>query len=199
MKNNKGFTLIELVVVLSLLGIVLAGVLTFLGYFLGVFGDTKARTIVQDDVNNVLRILANDIRSATKPDLTYKSIVIYKANDESHKGDRIDIFDYKNNKYYLISYKYENNVLYRGITDAETADHIVKATVKYSVLLEGIIHPSESELFETDSEIFEDLTSDPKRDRRTIKINLIAKDKEGKIKKPVVISATYTSRSKGAP
>ena len=117
MKNNKGFTLIELVVVLSLLGIVLAGVLTFLGYFLGVFGDTKARTIVQDDVNNVLRILANDIRSATKPDLTYKSIVIYKANDESHKGDRIDIFDYKNNKYYLISYKYENNVLYRGITD----------------------------------------------------------------------------------
>ena len=75
----------------------------------------------------------------------------------------------------------------------------MKATVKYSVLLEGIIHPSESELFETDSEIFEDLTSDPKSDRRTIKINLIAKDKEGKIKKPVVISATYTSRSKGAP
>ena len=65
----------------------------------------------------MFRILANDIRSATKPDLTYKSIVIYKANDESHKGDRIDIFDYKNNKYYLISYKYENNVLYRGITD----------------------------------------------------------------------------------
>ncbi len=192
MKNNKGFTIVELIIVLSLLSMVLTGVLTFLGYSLGVFGDTKARTIVQDEVNSVLKTLANDIRSASKPDLKNKAIVVYKGAKKSNEGDRIDIYDYRDNKYQLISYKYENQRLYRGVKEAKTADDIIDSAVVYSIFLEGVKYPSEGELFE-------DITADAKSDRRTIRINLNVEDSEGKIRRPVTISATYTSRSKGMP
>jgi len=193
MKSNKGFTLAELVIVLSLLGIVLTGIISFLGYSIDVFGDTRARTVVQDDVSNALKLIASDIRSASKPDLTIRSIMVYKGSNASDRGDRIDIYDYKDNKYSLVSYKYDDKVLYRGVKEADKLEDIIGNTgVDYSVFLEGIIYPTETDLFE-------DITTNPGSDRRTIRINLIAEDKEGKINKPVVITATYTSRSKGMP
>ncbi|NLM72996.1 MAG: type II secretion system protein [Clostridiaceae bacterium] len=194
MRSNKGFTIVELIIVLSLLCIILTGVLNFMGFSLEAVVDIKAQTIVQYEVNTVLRTLANDIRSATKPDLTIKSIVIYKDSTPGGKGERMDIYDYKDGKYILISYKYEDNVLYRGVKEADNANDIINEQVDYSTFLEGVIYPSEPE-----TEMFEDVTSNPNSDRRTININFSAQDKEGRIRKPVVITATYTSRSKGMP
>lgn len=193
-KLNKGFTLVELIVVLSLLLMILTAVYNFFEYSQKIYIKTETQNILQDEVNKVLQFLADDIRSAAKPDNTVKPIMVYKNGTLRPAGNRIDIYDYKEGKYYKTSYLYSDNTLKRGITEKTSVDNIKTASVTYEIILEGVQYPSAGELF-TDVTVE---VEDEINDRRHIKINLLVKDPHDRIPNIYSYLVSYTSRTKGA-
>ncbi|MGI6124719.1 MAG: PulJ/GspJ family protein [Acetivibrionales bacterium] len=194
-KLNRGFTLVELIIVLSLLLMILTAVYTFFDYTQKVYTRTETQNILQDEVNKFNGYLASDIRSASKPDFSTKAILVYKNGTLGTNGNRIDIFDYKENKFYKTSYIYEDNTIKRGVAERSTAAAIKLAPVTYETVLEGVECPSGEEMFK-------DITKDEAgeiNDRRNIEINMIIKDPHAKINKAYNYTFSYTSRTKGAP
>lgn len=195
MKHNHGLTFIELLISLSLLAVVLvAGINLFL-IPNKAFDKIIIQSSLEDDVNEVLREIGIDIRSATKPAPETNAIIVYNSDgDTDTSGNRIDIYDYKDNKYYKVSYKYSDGFLYKGSIEKDTSDSIKTASIdNYSEILSGIIYPSEGELFQ-------DITIEPEEhNRRTISINLIAEDETGNFftshERPLI----FTSRTKSSP
>lgn len=199
MKKNYGFTLIELLVVLVLMSMVLITGIALFNFPNKAFNIIVGQTNLEGDVNKVLRTIVADIRSAKKPDYETKAIIIYKDKDgnrEDKSGRRVDIYDYKDSTYYKISYRYDNGILYRGEAQNTSVDNIKTANLSYSQVLEGVMYPSKGELFQ---DITNETTGEYIVDRRTISINLIAKDKTGKLltshERPVI----STSRTKSSP
>lgn len=194
-KLHKGFTLVELMIVLSLLLVILLAMYNFLDYSQKVYIKTETQNILQDEVNKVVQYLAEDIRSAAKPDNTTKPILIYKDETLAAAGNRIDIFDYRENKFHKTSYLYSENTLKRGVTEKDSADSIKSASVTYETILEGVQYPSGGELFtDTTIEVAGEIN-----DRRHIDINLLIKDPHDKIPNVYSYLLSYTSRTKGAP
>ena len=194
-KLNRGFTLVELIIVLSLLLVILVAVFNFFDFTQKVYVKTETQNILQDEVNKVIKYLSDDIRSAAKPDDSIKSILVYKDGTSAEAGNRIDIYDYKDSVFYKTSYIYDDNTLKRGVVNKDTADSIKSASVTYETIIEGVQYPSTGELFtdltvETAGEVI---------DKRHIKINLIVKDPHDKISNVYSYLLSYTSRTKGAP
>lgn len=194
-KLNRGFTLVELIIVLTLLLVVLAAVFDFFDFTQKVYVKTETQNILQDEVNKVIKYLSDDIRSAAKPDDSTKPILVFKDGSSADAGNQIDIYDYKDGTFYKTSYIFEDNALKRGVVNKSTADSIKSASVIYETILEGAQYPSTGELF-TDSTVE---TPGEVVDRRHIEINLLVKDPHDNISNVYTYELSYTSRTKGSP
>lgn len=193
--SRLGFSLVEMLIVLTLLAVVLSGIYVFFDYSQKVFYKTEAQSIAQDDLNNAMLKIAGDIRAASKPNKSTRAIIVYKNNTAGLSGDRIDIFSRKDGKFSKASYKYENNTLMFGSVERDTVEDVKSASIAYTVILEGVQYPMGNEMFQ-------DVSADPsegENDKRTIRINIIMEDKTDRMLRPYEITAEYTSRTKGIP
>jgi len=198
MKDNHGLTLMELLVTLSLLAVISVVGISFFFIPNKAYDRIVVRNNLEDDVNSVLRRIADDIHSAIKPDYHTNAVEIYNSQGNiSTSGNMMYIYGYYNKKYQKISYKYENGALYMGTIERDDAESIIKANVnanEYSEILRGVIGPDEA------GDLFQDITVDPlKNDQRTISVNIIARDAEKNIvtsrEKPLIL----TTRTKNSP
>ena len=218
-ETNMGFTLVELIIVLSLLLLVLTLIFSVTNMVQRNYDDTNVRSAVLEKSNIAVLQINNDIRSASKPNNITNSIVTHPASGSLSKGQSIDIYYYDSvkDKYYRIGYRLlpsDRSKLQRGevecttsIPDKDTAnpsygvivddssDYISGDGGKWKTILNGIQYRKDG----VGIEIFEDVTVDTTSERRAIKLNLIVNDDDNSLKNPIIINKTITSRTKGNP
>lgn len=195
MKKNHGLTLAELLITLSILAIISVAGISFFLFPNKVFDNIIVQGTMEYDVNGVLREMVKEIRAATNPDPATDAIVIFNSDEVvALSGNRIDIYHYRNNRYYKVSYRFSNGNLEKGIIERNTEQEITNASVNnYSVILSDIVFPS-------GGEIFQDITTDSKENsRKTISINLIAQDETGRFITSQNRPLTVTTRTKIYP
>lgn len=113
--NQKGFTLVELIVVLALMGLVIGTIYSFFGFSHNTYANAEAQSIVSQEATLFFTQIEKDIRNASEPNDTSKAIHI--VNEE-----QINIYQYDGDKYHLISYRRnpENNrLLERGYATSD--------------------------------------------------------------------------------
>ena len=120
--NNKGFSLVELLLVLALIGIALAGAFQFFGFTNLSYARADAQSAVIQEVNLFFNQIERDIRSASEPNNLTKSVRILDS------GNGLDIYRYNNTtkEYERISYRINPNdltKLQRGIATSSDKDY----------------------------------------------------------------------------
>lgn len=220
---SSGFTLIELVIVLSLLLILLVGTFSIINIVQKSYCSVDTRSKVIEKVNLALMEIDRDIRSASKPNKLTNSIIVHDAIGGLSKGQSMDIYyrHYNENngasKYYRIGYRLlpsdksklqrgwvecteatppddTKNPIYSEIID-DFADYESGEGGKWKTILDGIEYNKDR----MHIEIFKDITVNVDFERRAIKITLIVNDIDKPMKVPVTINKSLTSRTKGIP
>lgn len=118
--NQKGFTVVELIVVLAIMGIALAAIFQFFFFTQTSYARADARSEVIQETDLLFLQLEKDIRSASEPNSATKPIHI--IND----GKGMDIYSYKDilsndatpvltRHYYRTSYRLNGTELQRGL------------------------------------------------------------------------------------
>ena len=217
---KNGFTLIELVISLSLLLIILAAIFYIFIFVQKSYNDTAVKSTVIDKTNIALAQINADIRSASKPNKLTNSIVIHNASGYLAKGQSMDVY-YQSydvsdgtTKYYRVAYRLlpsDKSKLQRGwvkCSDAIPPENVTNPTYgdiiddqtdyesgdggKWKTILDGIIYQKSG----SDVEVFKDITVDAASERRTIKVTLIVNDVKNPMKLPITIEKSITSRTK---
>ncbi len=174
-KHQTGFTLVELLLVLSLIGLVLAGVFQFFFFTHKSYALADARSEVIQDVNLLFTLLEKDIRSASEPNDDTKAIRILNG------GQQIDIYRYNNSTsmYERISYRLnpsDSTQLQRGLVSTATQD--TNADPQYGTIPDsgtGAWKTIVSNLLPGSSEIFKDNRNDDISTRRLIDVSVFVK------------------------
>jgi len=114
--NQKGFTIVELMVVLAILGIALAAIFQFFFFTQTSYARADARSEVIQETDLLFLQLEKDIRSASEPNSVTKSVCVLD------NGQGLDIYSYKDvlsngntvRHYYRTSYRINGTELQRG-------------------------------------------------------------------------------------
>ncbi len=174
-KNQTGFTLVELLLVLSLVGLVLAGIFQFFFFTHKSYAYADARSQVIQDVNLFFTQLERDIRSASEPNDDTKAVRIL------NNGQQIDIYRYNNSasRYERISYRInpsDSTQLQRGFISTATQD--TSADPQYGTIPNngtGAWKTIVSNLLPGSPEVFKDNRNDPISSRRLIDVSVFVK------------------------
>lgn len=203
-KNEKGFSLVEIIIVLALLGIVIASIYTFYFYIQKSFNRTDARSNMNHQMNMVFIQMDKDIRSASKPNRDTLSVRVV-----SSKEMHIYIYDTEEEEYGRIVYQFNSDggILRRGEAVCETTMPPSTAnppygTIEWETVMVGAVESTKTINDDMKEEInfgFEDVTNPATNDRREIKITLIGNDVNKPLDNPIIMKKTLTSRSKGFP
>ena len=118
--NEKGFTLIELMIALAILGMTIGAIYNFLSFTQKSYAYADAQSEVSQEATLFFSQIEKDIRNASEPNKTSKAINI-------DDGQQIDIYQLDNGQYYRISYRRSPDngmILERGFvsTDAQDTD-----------------------------------------------------------------------------
>ncbi len=208
--KNKGFTLIELIIVVALLVITVAAVYTFFSFTYTGFTRADRQTELMQYMNQAVTMIGDDIRSASRPNTETYPVVVQEASGMLAKGQRIDIYKhgYKSDgssKYIRVCYRLDpsdktvlqrGEVVYGGSTPPSGANPEYETITAWKNILTGVIHSSDSGIA---IGIFEDTTAEAQGDRRKIQLNLSTNSISNPLPKPVEVNMTITSRSKGVP
>ena len=203
--SEKGFTIIELIIVLALLGIVIAGIFTFYFFIQSGYNKNDARSFVNHEINMVFAQMDRDIRSASKPNKDTHSGRVVSSNELD-----IYMYDIKEEKYIRVAYQFipDSGILRRGWKECETAVPPPAANPPYGTIdnwetiMTGAVEKTRIKDGGNDREVtfgFEDITGLAENDRREIRITLIGNDMDKPLDKPIAAVKTLTSRSKGFP
>ena len=93
--DQYGFTAVELLLVLALLGLVLAGIYQFFFFTNRSYTQAERQSISVQEANLFLLNIEKDIRSASQPnDLTTAIRVLNSSGHQARKGQRLDIYRY---------------------------------------------------------------------------------------------------------
>lgn len=106
--NQKGFSLVELLVVLGIMGIVMAAAYNFFFYSHKSYALADARSTALQEIDLFFLHLEKDVRSAAAPNTKTKSVHI------SDNGKRIDIYSTSEEEYILTSYRIKDNTIQNG-------------------------------------------------------------------------------------
>ena len=123
--NQKGFTVVELMVVLAILGVALAAIFQFFFFTQTSYARADARSEVIQETDLLFLQLEKDIRSASEPNSATKSVHIID------NGKGMDVYSYKDvlsndatpvltRHYYRTSYKLNGTELQRGFISTTT-------------------------------------------------------------------------------
>jgi prepilin-type N-terminal cleavage/methylation domain-containing protein len=192
-KHQTGFTLVELLLVLSLIGLVLAGVFQFFFFTHKSYALADARSEVIQDVNLLFTLLEKDIRSASEPNDDTKAIRILNG------GQQIDIYRYNNSTsmYERISYRLnpsDSTQLQRGLVSTATQD--TNADPQYGTIPDsgtGAWKTIVSNLLPGSSEIFKDDRNDAVSSRRLIDVSISVK--HPKLNESISMNTAIMSRT----
>jgi prepilin-type N-terminal cleavage/methylation domain-containing protein len=83
MKYSSGFTIVELMIALSLLAIVLAGAYQLMSFTQASWTRAAAESRVIQDARNVMIMMGNEIRQARSPDGEMDPVVLIASNEIS--------------------------------------------------------------------------------------------------------------------
>jgi prepilin-type N-terminal cleavage/methylation domain-containing protein len=170
-KNQRGFTLVELLVVLSLLGLALAGAFQFFHFTQTSYALADARSAVLQEVDLFFLQLEKDIRSASATNSTTKAITI------SNQGKQIEIYSSQDvlsadtppvlTKTYLhTSYRLNGTALQRGFASTDNKNNVVNLAINNWKTIVSNVTPG-------DIQIFNDSRNDTVSSRRLIDVNVI--------------------------
>jgi prepilin-type N-terminal cleavage/methylation domain-containing protein len=198
-KNKKGFTLVELIIVLSILGITISAIYTFFFFAQDSFSRSDRQSRLIQDMNLAKNKITRDIRSASKPNAATNSVVIPSA------GQSMDIYTYNSatTKYIRISYRLsstDRTVLQRGTIECTTTAPPTTQNPSYGTIsnwetvLTGVIYRDASNV---DIKLFKDNTSAATNDRRKIVLNIGINDLTDPLPSPIELKMSVTSRSTG--
>ncbi len=109
---TRGFTLVELLIVLALLGIVLAGLYNLLFFAQSGFTRASASTRINQDARLAIVSISNDLRNARPYAEGEDAVTVTNSNQID-----ITIFDVDANSYRVIRYRLENGELERGVAN----------------------------------------------------------------------------------
>jgi|GEM_PF-1246889 len=113
--NEKGFTLIELMIALAILGMAIGAIYSFLSFTQNSYAFADAQTQVSQEATLFFTQIEKDIRNAAEPNKSSKAINIVSSQ-------QIDIYQFDNGQYHRICYRRNPNnsmLLERGsITSA---------------------------------------------------------------------------------
>lgn len=196
--NQKGFTLVELMMVLVLLGLILAGIYQFFFFTNRAYTDADKKSIAIQEANLFISQIEREIRQATKPNEKTKAVRI--LND----GEQIDIYSFNNesNQYKRTSYRLDPNdktQLQKGWVEVDASATIPgeDANPQYAEILDTGTGAWKDIVTNVDSpeNLFMDSTDDTTitSERRLIKVNLKILDPE--TNRPLSLATSVMSRS----
>ena len=116
--NEKGFTLIELMIALAILGMAIGAIYSFLSFTQKSYAYADAQSEVSQEATLFFSQIEKDIRNAAEPNKTSKAIHI-------DDGQQIDIYQFNNGEYHRISYRRNPDngmILERGFISTDTQD-----------------------------------------------------------------------------
>lgn len=186
-KNQTGFTLVELLLVLSLVGLVLAGVFQFFFFTHKSYAFADARSEVIQDVNLLFTLLEKDIRSASGPNDNTKAVRILNS------GEQIDIYRYNKatSMYERIAYRLNNNQIERGFVSTDTQD--TNPDPQYGNIPDSAWKTIVANLLPGSSEIFRDDRNDAISSRRLIDVSISVK--HPKLNESISMNTAIMSRT----
>lgn len=192
--SQQGFALIELMMVLALLGLVLAGVYQFFAFTNRVYTDTDNKSIAIQEANLFISQIENEIRQADKPNGATNAIQI------NSEGKQINIYSFNSetNQYKHVSYRLnpsDETQLQKGwvIVDADPQSAAIPATGAGA--WKTIVTNVDADKYSAAEKLFIDATDDTLvvAERRLIKVNLLIRDPE--TNRPLTVATSTMSRS----
>jgi prepilin-type N-terminal cleavage/methylation domain-containing protein len=198
--DTAGLSLVELLVVLALLGIVLAGIYNIFFFAQRSYIGTEAESDLLQQADLVVMRIRDDIRSAQKPNDDTNAVVVLGAGEGLSQGQQMDIYKFNdtNRKYQRIRYRLNpanKEQLQRGWVESEQPGESANPSYgnieNWETLLTGVRYQTGEG---QDIEIFKDITAHPDSERRRIEINLVASAPNAKV---FEINNSYMSRSHG--
>jgi prepilin-type N-terminal cleavage/methylation domain-containing protein len=207
--KKRGFTLAELLVVITLLNIVLAASFSFLIYIQNIYGRLESQTFAQRDLSNMFIYINEDIRSASSPNINTAPIAVLSGGQELS----IYTFDSSEGKYKNIKYRLNptnNSQLQRGWvlgsstqpTDAnpnygtiidDTSDYKSGIDGKWKTILFNVQYLDGAG---DNSVIFKDLTPSSGTGRKSIELTISVKDTNSNVSTPTTTKTIFTSRTR---
>lgn len=192
--NNKGFSLVELMLVLALLGMTLAGAYQFFFFTHKSYASADANSQVIQEANLFINQIEREIRSASMPNDATPAVRIL------NNGEQIDIYLYHpaTDSYERVSYRLNPNdktQLQRGSVGAAASESVpgTSSNPQY-----GNISDDARDILVTNIgnlPLFTDVSNDQyvASERRHINIDLKILDPENN--RPVSIQTSVMSRS----
>lgn len=102
-KDNRGFTIVELLLYLSLLAMVLAGIYNFYGFAQNSWNRAEAHANVIQEARFFLMQVERDVRSARRRPNGEQAIII------SEQGMKMEIYTHHNRDELYVSYIFQND------------------------------------------------------------------------------------------
>lgn len=186
--SRKGFTLVELIIAISLLGLILVGIYNF--YFLvqTSWNRLDAESRVIQEAQLVIIKMDNEIRQAQKPNASVNSVVVTSA------GNQLDIYSdtNKDGKPELIRYQRTSNILKRATVSTSSTGY----PYTYGTLSAGVTVVSNLKNISTQLVFILNEANNPKF---VVSVHLLLEDANSVLTPPAIIdiNGDCTVRSKG--
>jgi len=207
-KTRKGFTIIELIISISLLCVLLAGIYTLYFHVQKTFNRTNAHLKINQQINTAFLRLERDIHSGMKPNYLTDAVRIVSDN-EMH----IYSFDDATNKYMRVVYRLnpsDKTILERGLaiypgkTPPADENPEYETITEWETLIEGIIEEyngkkSNFSILSVSAPTGELTPSPTPIVRKAVCIVLIVNDPDNPLEEPIVSEKIITSRSNSYP
>lgn len=207
-KKTKGFTLVELIVTLSLLAIVLMTIFSLFFYAQNNLTKSETHLTINQQLNMAFIYLEKDIHSAMKPNASTDAIII--STTESTESTEMHVYSYDDTdkKYKRIVYRLnpsDQTILERGIaiyaasTMPSEKDPKYETISEWETIVEGIVQEykgkiSGFEFLPVPTPAGSEPTPTPIT-RRSVQITLIVDDKNNPMNEPLVSEKLLTPRS----